>query len=660
MSANSPPDSEKLQAMPARVGDVLNGRYRLTRLIGKGGMGVVYEGMHLTLERKVAVKLMSSQLASRSDYRRRFDREVLITKELNHPNLVRIYDFGTDESGTMFLVMEYLEGHELTEEIDAGPMPLDRLGMLGRQMLDGLAEAQAMDVIHRDLKPGNIFLVENHRGEEVLKILDFGVAKSLDDKLPEITRTGEIVGTVRYMPPEALTGDSQGKTTDVYACGLLFWEMLCGRPIISAPSIREMMEFHHKMPIVFPESVAEHPLAQLILRATEKDTRRRYADAEMMYEALMELAPQHWPSTTVPKDEVDRIQAQIYNRLDIPLSRLPTQSPPKPDIPIPTSNDDDATTVVLDESDRSRASDSTISVSESIVEMEADLATFDEPTAMIDLDAASGDTDRRNTNRYSEDARSARDSRGRVDVANSAVIFSDTFVRDAAEVALSDTFLGTLYDSDDAQDRDSSSEVVPPPLRTREKTPKVPTETDSKPSPLLGSRRIQLSALSVVAVAVVGFAAHAFLQSPPSQADVDKNDAREVAVNNEDVEEETPPDVKEVRPQELDEEEPSDDSSGEDLAPDPIEGEEAEAPSDARQDDDESPEEVQPEPTPPRQRPDPPEPAPEPEPEPAPEPEPEPAPAPAPQPEPEPEPEEATDEDTDDSEAFDNVLDEYL
>ncbi len=306
MAQEANADSNALQ-----VGDILDGRYRLTRKIGSGGMGVVFQGTQLTLERTVAIKVMHAHLAERDDYGLRFEREVQIAKELMHPNTVRIYDFGTTK-GTMYLVMEYLEGRELAYDLDQGPLSFRRAGVLGLQLLDGLAEAHALDVIHRDLKPGNLFLTVDRRGREMLKILDFGIAKSLGDDLPEITRTGQLVGTARYIPPEIIAGADVKKTTDIYAAGLILWEMVTGHKIFDAPSIREILDFHESMPVLLPYALANHPLAAVITKATEKDPGDRYADAEEMHADMVAANPHGWDDIVATGPDVEVALERIY------------------------------------------------------------------------------------------------------------------------------------------------------------------------------------------------------------------------------------------------------------------------------------------------------------------------------------------------------------
>jgi serine/threonine protein kinase len=162
------------------VGEILDGRYRLESVIARGGMGVVMSATHLQLDRMVAIKFLHAHLAGDDTLWKRFQREVSISKELNHTNIVRIFDFGESESGYMFLVMEYLEGEELkTMTVREGPQSTTRVLAIAEQVLDGLAEAHSAEVIHRDLKPGNIYMTTDRRGRDVPKILDFGIAKSL-------------------------------------------------------------------------------------------------------------------------------------------------------------------------------------------------------------------------------------------------------------------------------------------------------------------------------------------------------------------------------------------------------------------------------------------------------------------------------------------------
>lgn len=293
------------------VGDVLEGRYELLRLIGQGGMGTVFQSRHLRLERDVAIKLMHRSLAVDSAFARRFEREVRITKDLVHVNSVRIYDFGVTDAGVMYLVMELLEGKELTEEIAEGPVAVGRIIELGQQLLDGLGEAHAMDVVHRDLKPGNIFLTRDRRGGEVVKVLDFGIAKSMESGATAITKANELIGTARYLAPEVFLDGEMSKQSDIYACALILLEMLYGRPLIDGESVFELVRRHIRTPVVVPDWLEEHPLVAIARRALAKNPAVRFPDAEAMFEALRNIPNRARIDRKVSEEEIAAVFDEV-------------------------------------------------------------------------------------------------------------------------------------------------------------------------------------------------------------------------------------------------------------------------------------------------------------------------------------------------------------
>jgi eukaryotic-like serine/threonine-protein kinase len=290
MDSDSQPTARYHALDLPEMGEVLEGRYRLERVVGEGGMGLVVQAHHLRLERQVAIKLMHQHLTNNQDFVRRFKREVLIAKELEHRNTVRIYDFGETASGVMYLVMEYLDGVELKELIEQGPMSFADVHEIGSQILDGLAEAHVIDVVHRDLKPGNIHICQSRRGNRVAKILDFGIAKSLGAAQQVITATGKVVGTGPYLAPELFLEEECTKEADIYACGLVLLEMLTGRKLIDTSSMGKTMARHLHMPLILPDSLVGHPLGEVIDRALSKSLAARYDDAEAMLAALQEAA----------------------------------------------------------------------------------------------------------------------------------------------------------------------------------------------------------------------------------------------------------------------------------------------------------------------------------------------------------------------------------
>jgi serine/threonine-protein kinase len=214
---------------------LINGRYRLVSRLGRGGMGAVYVATDTTLERPVAVKVIRDDVNSPLDLASRFRREARAAASFAHPHVVRVYDFGVDRSGRPFLVMELLEGSTLRERLASGA-PMDRAEVLQilRGVCSALAAAHARALVHRDLKPENIYL-QRHATGFVPKILDFGLAKALHGEQTPVDSTalgtspGLLVGTLEYMAPEQVAGDDVSPAWDVWAVGIIAYEMLTGR-----------------------------------------------------------------------------------------------------------------------------------------------------------------------------------------------------------------------------------------------------------------------------------------------------------------------------------------------------------------------------------------------------------------------------------------------
>ncbi len=216
----------------ALVGTVLEGAYRITRLIGEGGMGAVYEAVQLRLEKRVAIKLMARHLAANREAVARFHREAEITSRLGHPHLVGVVDFGQAETGEPYLVMEYLEGEDLDQRLRrVRRMPIEAVVRVVRQVASALSAAHAQGIIHRDLKPANIFLVQVPGEPDFVKVLDFGVSKMMAAHT-RLTNAAVAMGTPTYMSPEQATGqiDAIGHQVDQWALACIAWEMLLGTP----------------------------------------------------------------------------------------------------------------------------------------------------------------------------------------------------------------------------------------------------------------------------------------------------------------------------------------------------------------------------------------------------------------------------------------------
>ena len=213
------------------AGTVLEGAYRLVRLMGEGGMGAVYEAMQLRLNKRVAVKLMARELAQNQEALARFHREAEITSQLGHPHLVNVVDFGLAETGEPYLVMEYLDGEDLEHRLLAeGCLPIEAAVHITKQVASALGAAHARDIVHRDLKPANIFLVRVPGELDFVKVLDFGISK-VKAARAKLTRATAVIGTPNYMSPEQAAGrvDETDHRADQWALACIVWEMLAGR-----------------------------------------------------------------------------------------------------------------------------------------------------------------------------------------------------------------------------------------------------------------------------------------------------------------------------------------------------------------------------------------------------------------------------------------------
>ena len=214
------------------------GNYRVTSLLGEGGMGVVYLAQHPVFGRKVAIKLLHAVLARDPDIVARFFNEARAIHMVAHENIVEILDFGQTADGQPYFIMEFLQGESLTEAIARGPMATEQVEAIGVQMCKALGAAHAKGIVHRDLKPHNVQLVIKADGALQVKILDFGVAKILstpDGASSVKTRTGSLMGTPLYMSPEQCKGAGVlDHRTDIYSLGVILFEMLSGRPPFNA------------------------------------------------------------------------------------------------------------------------------------------------------------------------------------------------------------------------------------------------------------------------------------------------------------------------------------------------------------------------------------------------------------------------------------------
>lgn len=290
-----------------RIGQAL-GPYQLEEVLGVGGMGVVYLARHTTLGKQVAVKILSGHYRVRPNAARDMLREAQAASRLHHPHIININDFGTTDDGAAYIVMEYLSGEDLRSLIARlGRLSFSRASRIVRQIASALGAAHRAGIVHRDLKPENIFLIRDDgerrdsEDEDLVKVLDFGLAKVLDMEPSTRTREGVIAGTPHYMSPEHVRNANIDGRSDVYSLGVLFYQMVTGRLPFKGGSVAEVLMGHVSLPTVPPIELVptlEDGVNRVILRCLEKAPERRYQTMEQLIEALRKVTPR--PDVTGP------------------------------------------------------------------------------------------------------------------------------------------------------------------------------------------------------------------------------------------------------------------------------------------------------------------------------------------------------------------------
>ncbi len=282
------------------------GQYELTRKLGEGGMGIVYEATHVLLRRRTAVKLLPMD-KSGEEAIARFEREVQQTSRLDHPNTVSIYDYGHTPDGQFYYAMEYLDGLDLDRLVrDHGPLGDARARQVLVQAARALAEAHTKGLVHRDVKPSNIMLCDRGGVPDTVKVLDFGLVKSVetgaandDARTIAVTQATTIVGTPQYLAPEAITSAAAfGPAGDVYALGAVGYFLLTGREVFSGTSPIEIISKHLTSPAPRLSDLIDRSvdtgLERVLMRCLAKDPQERCADGRDLAAALSSLDLEGW------------------------------------------------------------------------------------------------------------------------------------------------------------------------------------------------------------------------------------------------------------------------------------------------------------------------------------------------------------------------------
>jgi len=298
-----PRDSATLVELGAWTeGTVIRGKFRIVRKVGQGGMGAVYEALHLRFNERRALKVMSPDVASDPEFVKRFEREAILTRRLQHPNAVRVDDIEEAEDGRPYIVMEFVEGQSLKRLIqEEGPLPVPRVSAIIKQVAAALEAAHQLGMVHRDIKPDNIVLLSTPAGEQA-KVLDFGIAKLKETRLGDtnLTATGVVIGTPQYMSPEQALGkrgEELDGRSDLYSLGVVMYQMLTGELPFNADTTLALLHAHAFEP---PRPIAEvrpdlklpASISGLVMRCLEKKPEDRPASAQALIDELERAEPE--------------------------------------------------------------------------------------------------------------------------------------------------------------------------------------------------------------------------------------------------------------------------------------------------------------------------------------------------------------------------------
>jgi eukaryotic-like serine/threonine-protein kinase len=321
-------------------GQIVDGKYRITRLLGEGGMGAVFEGENIRIRRKVAIKVLHAAFTENQEVVQRFEREAQAAGHIGNDHILEVLDLGQLENGDLYLVMEYLDGEALSDRVRRlGRMSPEQIVPLMLEVLEGLAAAHAAGIIHRDLKPDNIFIVKEKAGQkDFVKIIDFGISKfqPLSGDGMKMTKTGAMMGTPYYMSPEQATGSREtDQRSDIYALGVIVYECVTGTVPFDAPSFNQLL---FKIALTTPPPLEQvipdldPGFCSIVAKAMAREVETRFATCEDFSAALVEWTRTRAGVSVPPPPSEAAMHAEVTSRasevaINVPPGSLPKGTP---------------------------------------------------------------------------------------------------------------------------------------------------------------------------------------------------------------------------------------------------------------------------------------------------------------------------------------------
>jgi serine/threonine-protein kinase len=321
------PPSRVLATGELHPGDTFDGKYHIEEIIGRGGTGRIYRAVQISVKRTVALKVLADRFSKDAKHVKRFHREALAASKLEHPNTIRIYDFGYARDKSLYIAMEFLKGIVLSDAIRETRMTIRRICKISIQILKSLAEAHSSGIVHRDLKSENIFLKEVYGEEDFVKVLDFGIARFVRSqvKISEITGKGTIFGTVAFMSPEQIRDEDIDQRTDIYSFGVVLYEMLAGMlPFMDNNPVKIMFKhLNEDVPEIKKSHADENipeDLVKLMKWCLEKNRDKRPLSVEHMIPVIERIHAE-----SVLKDSI-KFEVPEENIKTIKIPHLPQET----------------------------------------------------------------------------------------------------------------------------------------------------------------------------------------------------------------------------------------------------------------------------------------------------------------------------------------------